>query len=296
MRARRSGEALGGALVAAAACGWGTWPFFLRRAEAVGPVHPALESAFALCVVTLASAPVCLFDRVRGRKSIRQWAAIVWLGVADALNVVCFFAAYQRTSVAVAVLTHYLTPLFVAILAPLVLREAPARRVLASIGLSFGGLVLLLAPFGAERHAGDGAGAALGAASAVFYASNVLVNQRLVGAFSGAEMAFYHGLVATAFLLVLVPAGAWSGLARESIVVLAVGSILVGALGGLFFVWGLRRIDAARASNLTFLEPLVAVSGAWFFLGEELTIGRLAGGALILSAAALVIVDLARGN
>lgn len=249
-----------------------------------------------MCVVTVASAPVCLFDRVRKRATIRQWAAIAWLGVADALNVVCFFAAYQRTSVAVAVLTHYLTPLFVAIFAPLALREAPARRVLASTGLAFAGLVLLLAPFGAERHASDGVGAALGAASAVFYASNVLVNKRLVGTFSGAEMAFYHGLVATPFLVALVPAGSWSGLSRESSLVLALGSMLVGALGGLFFVWGLRRIDAARASTLTFLEPLVAVSGAWLLLDERLTVGRLAGGGLILSAALLVIVDLAGGN
>jgi len=294
MGRRRSGELLGGALVAAAACGWGTWPLFLRRAEAAGPLPPALESAFALGVLTVATAPVCLFDRVRARATLRQWLGVVWLGVADALNVACFFAAYQRTSVAVAVLTHYLTPLFVAVLAPVVLREAPRRKVLASVALAFAGLCLLLAPLRAERHAGDALGAALGAASAVFYASNVLVNKRLIRAFSGAEMAFYHGLVATPFLLALVPRGAWSAVRGESIAVLGAGSVLVGALGALFFVWGLRRIDATRAANLTFLEPVVAVAGARVFLHEELTAGKIAGGALVLTAAAIVIVDAAR--
>jgi drug/metabolite transporter (DMT)-like permease len=60
-------------------------------------------------------------------------------------------------------------------------------------------------------------------------------------------------------------------------------------MGGLLFVWGLRRVEATRAANLTLLEPLVAVVSAWLFLKEELTLGRALGGGLILVGAALVV-------
>ena len=105
--ARRSGYAL----VAVAAMGWGTWPLILRHA----PMSPALQSAVLMLMLMLGSLPVMLRDRVRARARPAHWLGVAWLGVSDALNVGLFFAAYQRTSVAIAVLTHYLTPIFVAL-------------------------------------------------------------------------------------------------------------------------------------------------------------------------------------
>jgi drug/metabolite transporter (DMT)-like permease len=275
-------------MVAVAAGSWGTWPLFLRGAEAGGPVHPALESVFAMGVLTLASGPFCLFDRVRARPTLAQWLGVVWLGIADALNIVLFFRAYQTTSVAIAVMTHYLAPLFVAMAAPIVLREPMKRKTIGAVGLSFVGLLLLLSPH-ADAAGSAKMGALFGAASAAFYASNVLVNKRITPAFSGSELSFYHGLVATPLLLLLVPHGVSSNLSARAIAFLLAGSVVAGALGGLMFVWGLRRIEATRASNLTFLEPLVATVSAWAFLGETLTAERAVGGVLILVGAALVV-------
>jgi drug/metabolite transporter (DMT)-like permease len=279
----------GYAFVALAASAWGTWPLFLREAEAAGPLHPAIESAFAMTVMTLASAPFCLWDRVRARPRPSQWLGVVWLGFSDAMNVFLFFRAYQTTTVAIAVMTHYLAPLFVAMAAPLVLRERLTRRTLGAVGLSFVGLALLLSPRAVAPTHTEGIGAALGAASAAFYASNVIVNKRITPVFSGSELVFYHGVVAAPVLLLLVPRGGASGLSGHTVLVLLAGSFVAGAMGGLMFVWGLRRIEATRASGLTFLEPLVAVISAWAFLHEGLTLGKALGGVLILTGAALVV-------
>jgi len=127
-RTPRASLAVGYALVAIAASGWGTWPLILRHAEAIAPVDAALESTLVMTILTLVAAPLCLRDRVARRASAREWAGIAWLGVSDALNVLLFFRAYQATSVAIAVLTHYLAPIFVAVAAPYVLRERPGMR------------------------------------------------------------------------------------------------------------------------------------------------------------------------
>jgi drug/metabolite transporter (DMT)-like permease len=285
--------ALGYALVALAACSWGAWPLILRPAEALAPIPPALESTIAMTVLTLVSAPVSLRDRVSRRATRSEWLGVAWLGVADAMNVYLFFAAYQRTSVAVAVLTHYLTPIFIALTAPLVLGERADKRTFGAVGVAFVGLVLLLSPWDASARPTDLVGAALGAGSAVFYTTNVLVTKRLV-AFSASELMFFHGFVAIPILAALVPHDLWWTLWTAAGARVGIGAIGPGALAGLFFVWGLRRIPASHASTLTLLEPLIAVVLGAVVYGERLGPLGLVGGALILAGAAFVIVRPAR--
>jgi drug/metabolite transporter (DMT)-like permease len=293
VEARRSSSlgaaALGYVLVAVAACAWGTWPLILRPAEAIAPIPSALESTIVMTSLTLMSAPMALRDRrARGRTTVYDWLGIAWIGVADAMNVYLFFAAYQKTSVAVAVLTHYLTPIFVALVAPVALKERADGRTYTAVAIAFTGLVLLLAPWDARSKPTDWIGAALGAGSAVFYASNVIANKRLL-AFSASELVFYHGFVSIPLLAALVPHDGWWTLGTRAGGIVALGSLGPGALAGLFFVWGLRRIPASHASTLTLLEPLIAVLVGAVAYGERLGPLGLVGGGLILGGAALVI-------
>ncbi|MDB5212246.1 MAG: putative rane protein [Myxococcaceae bacterium] len=280
-----SRRAIGFLLVAFAASLWGTWPVFLRSA----PMPAALQSAMLMAVLTLASLPVMLGDRLRVKPTPAQWLGVAWLGIGDALNVVLFFAAYQRTTVAIAVLTHYLTPIFVAVAAPFVLGEKARVRTFGAVTVAFVGLVLLLEPWRVGLGRSDVMGAALGAGSAVFYASNVLVNKRLVKAFSGSEMMFFHGLVATPLLFALVPTSEYALVSKHALAVVLLGALGPGALGGLLFVWGLRRIAASHASVLTLLEPFVAVLLASALMGERVGTLSFFGGALILAGAVLVV-------
>ena len=283
---RSPGSRSGGyVLVAAAASGWGLWPLILRHAE----MPATLQSAVMMTVLMVVSIPMMLRDRVRVRARPVHWLGVGWLGLADALNVVLFFAAYQRTSVAVAVLTHYLTPVFVAVAAPLFLGERPQARTFGSVAVSFAGLPLMLQPWDKGLGPGDLVGAALGAGSAVFYASNVIVNKRLAPVFSASELMFFHGFVAVPFLWAVVPAGALAETPTASLAVVAVGALGPGALGGLMFVWGLRRIAASHASVLTLLEPFVAVAIAALCFGQRLGNAQIVGGMLILTGAVVVI-------
>ncbi len=284
--AKAGSRQVGYLLVAVAATAWGTWPLILRRVA----MPASLQAALMMIVLTVFSMPVMLKDRVPARATWSQWLGVAWLGVADALNVALFFAAYQRTSVAIAVLTHYLTPIFVALAAPAVLKERAHPRTTVAVAISFAGLVLLLQPWGRGLGRSDVVGAALGAGSAVFYASNVLVNKRLAPAFSASELMFYHGFVAVPLLWLAVPSGALAGAAFSSVVVLVLGALGPGVTAGLLFVWGLRRVPASHASILTLLEPLVAVATAAVFLDQRLGSAQIVGGLLILAGSVTVIV------
>ena len=291
--------------VATAAVSWGTWGIVLRHIEAIAPLSSALETMIVMAVITLVTGLAVVGERVCSRRNgsaipsqprrrpaswtTRAWVG--WLGVGDAFNVLLFFAAYKRT-IAVAVLTHYLTPVFVAVAAPLALRERLTARTTTAVAISFLGLGVLLVPAGAgSPSAAAWTSAALGAGSAVFYASNILVNKYVASAFSTLETMFWHGVVATPLLGAFVPGAAWGTIDFRAVALLAAVAVGPGALGGIAFVWGLRRMPAAHASTLTLLEPLVSVALGAAVLGEKLGIGALIGGAAILAGAAIVLVQ-----
>lgn len=277
-------------LVACAASMWGFWPYFLRHAESYGGLDPAFESVMSMLMCIVLSAFLIRTDRVPVRADARAWGGIMWLAVSDALNALFFFRAYQTTTVAIAVITHYLAPLFVAIAAPFLVREKADRRTSIAVLLSFGGLVILLEPWRSHAAPSLALGALFGAASAFFYASNVLMNKRLVPIFSGSEMMFFHAIPAAIILALLVPHASWRMIDSRAFAWIFAGAVFSGAIPGLMFTWGLRAIPASRASTLTLIEPLVAVVvvGALIF-GETINVLGAVGGTLILTGAALVL-------
>jgi drug/metabolite transporter (DMT)-like permease len=289
--APRRWRALRYAAVALAACTWGTWGLVIRSADALGPMPAALQSAIVMAVMTVLSGAASLRDRVGAKASWRARGWVAWLGVSDALNMLLFFAAYKLT-IAVSVLTHYLTPVFVAVVAPYVLHERMTPRTALAVVGSFAGLAIMLGPSaGGAGLAATWTSAALGAGSAVFYASNVLVNKFIAREFSTSETMFWHGVVATPLLAAFVPREAWAGLDGRAASLIALASIGPGALAGLAFVWGLRGMPAAHASTLTLLEPLVSIVLGATLLGERVGVNTLAGGALILAGASAVMTQ-----
>jgi drug/metabolite transporter (DMT)-like permease len=285
--------------VAIAATAWGTWSLFLRPAA----VDPRWSSAIMLAVVTLAAAPTLLRPGARGPSEgsprlAREWWAMVGLGVSDAANAGLFFAAMSVTSVAVAVLSHYLAPVFIASVAPWVLRTPRAKRAVPMALVALLGLALVLEPWsiaigdGVSVSEGSGRpllGAMLGAGSAVFYAANVLITKRLGPRFTAEEQLVYHSALSAVILAALaVMVGAPLPSARGAALV-AVASVVVGATAGLVYLQGLKRIPAEHAGMLTFLEPLTAVLVAWAFWGERPGLSAALGGTLVLAAGIFAI-------
>lgn len=294
MSAKAESRAVGYGLVAAAASSWGTWPLIMHAAHARGTIAQELVSFVVMVAITVVPIPLLVRDRVKTKAPVVAWLGVLWLGLSDAANVALFFGAYARTSVAVAVLTHYLAPLFVAVAAPLVLGERARRSTYVALVVALAGLCLVLAPWRASFRPADLVGALFGAGSAIFYASNVIVSKRVAPHFSATELMVFHGLVGLPFLAWLVPSGAWSEVSSGSLWVVALAGVGPGALSGLVFTWGLRRVPASHASTLTLLEPLVAVASGVLFLGEALGLVGVVGALVVLFGAWLVLAGKGR--
>jgi drug/metabolite transporter, DME family len=263
-------------MVTLAAASWGTWSLFLRPTGLSAFVTSPLMFAMMVVVAfpfTL-RAPRAHWDR-------RTLLLLAGNALTDALNVITFFAAMTYTSVAIAVLTHYLAPILIALAAPRIEGTNPRGARPAAV-VALAGLVIMLEPW---HEAADGVaiGALLGVASAVAYAANVFVVRRLAERIGPARVMSYHSALAAVVMLPF----AVSGLATvrwTDVALLAAGSTTIGALSGIVFIAGLARIGAARSAVLTFAEPLVAVAVGALVWHEPFRPLAMLGGALVLGA------------
>ena len=263
-------------MVTLAAASWGTWSLFLRQAA----LPPGVSTALVFAIMALAGIPIALREPP-GRWDRTTWLLVFANAAADGLNLVAFFSAMAHTTVAIAVLTHYAAPVLIALAAPRIDGVAsPGAKPAAVVALA--GLVIILEPW---RAPADGAliGAALGFVSACAYATNVFLVRRLAVRIGPARALSLHSAIAAAVALPLVGPQLAAVTARQ-LAYMAAGGVTIGALSGVVFALGLLRIGSARASVLTYAEPVVAVAIGALVWGEVLHPLAALGGALIVGA------------
>jgi drug/metabolite transporter, DME family len=219
---------------------------------------------------------------------------MVAAAVANTMLNFSVFVAFGRISIALALLVFYLYPALVALVSVIWFGERLDAVRWAALGISFAGLVLVLA--GADGGIGRvdllGIGLAfLGGLAQVFY---VLAARHGFAHVPGPQAAaLTMGGAAALYLVIAAATGALGGLVAPAASVDALWPVLVaGVIGAgiptVAYITGIRRLGPSRASILAMLEPVIGVLLAAWLLAERPTLVQLLGGALILAAAVLL--------
>lgn len=269
------------ALVAGAASLWGLWSLVLRPTALPATVTSPLLFVF-MVVWTLPFA-------LRGPPV--RWTRRIVLLVAgnamfDAVNVLTFFAALDRTTVAIAVVTHYAAPLIIAVAAPRIDGVRVPHAVPAAV-VALAGLAVILEPWRGATGSSV-TGAVLGLASAFCYAGNVFVVRRLTVEIGPTRAMCFHSIGAAVLLLPFGVAG-MAAVELDDLALLGGGTVLLGAIAGIAYLRGLAGIGATRAALLTFCEPLVAVVIGTVVWEEPLRAPALVGAIMVIGAGVAVV-------
>lgn len=230
------------------------------------PAHPGRRAAWSLALATLAG---------------------LLLNVA-------IFSAFERTTVALALLGFYTYPAMVAAVAVAFGRERATGLTLVSLLVAVGGMVLVLLggldPAGEIRL--DLLGLLLAVGAAAFQTVFITISRdgyRMVPA----DQAMGIILAGTSLSSVAVALAFGTDLgvplrdAGLMAIMLAAG-VLGAAIPSLMFLIGIRLVGGTRAGILMLFEPLVGVALAAVLLGESLGPVQAAGGVAILAAAAIL--------
>jgi drug/metabolite transporter (DMT)-like permease len=204
------------------------------------------------------------------------------LGIFLMLNNLAFFYAFQNTTIANAVLTHYTAPIIVAFLAAVFLGEKVTVRLVTAIAVASTGLWILLDGF--SLGAAQGYGIAAGLVSGLSYAIIIILSRSYARHFSPVVLSFLANTCIVAMLLPFIrvfPLQAWRSLLIMGIVHSTFAPIL--------YFKGLQTVTANRAAVLGYLEPVSAILFSMLFLNEIPHMYSFFGGVLILFSGYLTI-------
>jgi drug/metabolite transporter (DMT)-like permease len=298
-------DPVGVAFIVVAAMGFGTLGPLARFASDAGftavsfAFWRALSSVVALLAffaigAALQRVPVTRLSAI-SRSDRLQLAA---MGGFVAGTTVSLFFAFERTTIATALIVFYTYPAWVAVAAVPLFGEHLGGRKLAAIGLSGVGLVMLLAAPVEGDTSIDLIGVGLAMIASLCQTGFALVGAggfRSIPALQSAALlrsfsAFLYGVLLVP-LLVVVGQGstitAPLGTTDAWVLILTAGTI-GAAIPAVLIIAGYRRTGPTRGAVLMLVEPVTGVLLAALLLAERPTPAQLIGGVLVLVGAALV--------
>jgi drug/metabolite transporter, DME family len=224
-------------------------------------------------------------------ESRRGWSwRIAPVAAAYAATLILFVVANRLTTAANAIFLQSTAPLFILLLAPLILHEKIRRGdvvymlvVLAGVTLFFAGTETAVATATDPKR-----GNAIALASGVTYAL-MLIGLRWLGRHGEGSAALAATTLGNllAFVCVLPMALPVAHVGVSDLgVLLYVGVIQVG-LAYVLLTRGIRHVPAVEATTLLMLEPAMNPFWSWLVHGERPGTLPLTGGAIILAASAI---------
>jgi drug/metabolite transporter (DMT)-like permease len=221
------------------------------------------------------------------QRSWRDWAFLGWVALFGiTLNQLFFIGGLARTSAAHTALIVALGPVMVLALSRMLRMEA--LTLLKSVGIlvSFCGVAVLTTGKGGGGNGAHWEGDLLAfAGSGVFAYFTILMKKAAVQS----DALTLNTIIFALGSVLMLPFTArpllalrWSAMPPLAWWSLAYMVILGSVLAYLLFAFALTELTPSRVAAFNYLQPLIAISLGVWMLGEKITSGLIAGGALIL--------------
>jgi len=270
--------------VAAAAIIWGSNGVIVNWV----PYDAYAIAFFRVLFASLTLLPVVLLTRKpETMRAARSWRVMLSLGLLLALGWTLLFHSMKLIAIANAVLLNYTAPIFVALLAPLFLKEKLEKSTLLALAISVAGIAVISYQQNLQISHLNLLGVIFGLLAGLAYAGFIIASKKALSSFSSQVVAFYSYSVASIFLLPFVIGTDFSPDLASWTLLLVLGVFNTGFAVTLYLK-GLGMVKAQKAVVFTYLEPASAVVFGSLFLAQQPTPLMLVGGFLILIAGYIV--------
>jgi drug/metabolite transporter (DMT)-like permease len=216
----------------------------------------------------------------------REAVLAILLGPAQLAATFCLFVGFANASPGLVVLLFYVYPLLVTVGAGVIFGEVLGRRRAALLGVGMAGIALTVGVPQSTSGIGIVCGLGAGAFTALFILGGHHVMMRGVDAFQFVALAYSATAVAMLSAALVHRVDHTSGPALGYALLVVTSGTVVPAL---FFYSAIRLIGAGATARLATIEPLTAVVLSFLLLGDSLSAGQIAGGAVLLTSVVLLI-------
>ncbi|MBN2025760.1 MAG: EamA family transporter [Actinobacteria bacterium] len=274
-------------MIAGAAVIWGTVGVFLRWVDVPGQEYFVV---FMRGIISLSLLTVIIFMAgTRDKLHLgKHPVLLLFSGALLTFHWVMLMRAMNMLTIGDAVFITYLSPVLVAALAPLLLKEKLEGATVLALLLALAGMYLISMTGQTAAEGLNGTGILYALAAAASYALLLIILKVLREDTPTLTITFYQEAMLT---ILLLPFCAFRdfGVSPKGWASLLVLGAVHTTLAALIFIYAVKRVKAQHVGIIAYLEPLSAVVFGLIFLGEQPGWQDLVGGLLIIAAGAVVL-------
>ncbi len=255
-------------------------------------VDVATAVVFRSVITALVIVGILALQRVPVRFSPRHKRMLPLIGLLIGVQSLCLYSAVARLPVALALLAFNTYPIWTALWARLIYKQAPERALLIAMPVILVGLALALDVFGAASGLGAssqwariGAGVGFALAAAGTFGLALVITQH--------EAADVDGRVRTGTTMAMAGLVALGMVATQGGFHLPQAAAGWGGLATLTFLYGtaftimftvLPKLGVVGNSAIMNVEPVFALVLAWLILGQVIAPVQVAGALVVVGA------------
>ena len=272
---------------------WGFLGLFVREMSSVGYTPAQMTCLRYVVVAVVLFVYISVRNRRLFRVDLRMLILLAVVGiVGNALNSTAYFSAMERVPIGLATILQYFAPFFVVAMSVPFFGERITPVKAVAVVTAFFGCVLCTGLLTSSVDL-DVTGVVFGLMSAVFFGTYTLGSKKARNdGCATLTVLFYAAVFCSVSLSPFCDLPAAAGVISSSFYNLA---LLLGLGLGLtllpfgLYNYSLSRIEAGKASIISFIEPPTAVAVGLVAYGEPLTVEIAVGMVLILAALVLIV-------
>lgn len=273
-------------LVALGAVCYSSVIIFTRRAEGLSALNVSFFRAF-FAFVFHTGLLLILRQPVRWSALKPYWKLLLLQSIFMSGSAILYVYSVQHTTAANAALLVNSAPIYVALFAPLVLKEASPRFTKLSLLLIIVGMVLLTGVLDQDAGSISWPGIIAGFFAGVNFGCVVLVSRSQQGQVPGLIQAWI-GAAFSSLLLLPFGLSASGALVREYLPNLVFLGVLSYGLPSFLYFVALTRLKAQVVSVVALLEPVAGALIGMLVYQEMFTLAALIGSLLVLASIYLI--------
>ncbi len=201
------------------------------------------------------------------------------------LTATSFFLSVRELPLAEAIALSFLSPVFVAAMGLVLLKERVDRRILMALAFGFAGMAVMLAPKlgGGSLASGSWLGVVAALGSAVFYALNLVLLRSIAQRDAPPVIVAFQN-TGPALVLALPALLVWQPVSQRHFLLAALGGVLAVA-GHLFVTRAYALAHAARVAPSEYTALIWAALIGFTLFGERPGLETFLGAGLIMAGA-----------